>query len=292
MSQNPEIGKSILANGIATNYHDVGSGAPVLLIHGSGPGVSAWANWRLTIPALATARRVIAPDMVGFGFSERPAGIRYNLETWVAQAVGLLDALEFERADLVGNSFGGGLALALAIRHPQRVRRLVLMGAAGVSFPITAGLDAVWGYQPSFANMRKLLDIFAYDRNLVSDELAELRYKASIQPGFQESFETMFPAPRQSGVDSLVSSEQDIRGLPHETLVVHGREDQVLPLSNSLTLAQWIQRSQLHVFGRCGHWTQIEHATRFNQLVQNFLDEADAQAAAQVAASIVTPAAA
>lgn len=275
MSQNPEIGKSIVANGIATNYHDVGSGFPVLLIHGSGPGVSAWANWRLTIPALATARRVLAPDMVGFGFSERPLGIRYNLDTWVAQAIGFLDALQIEQADLVGNSFGGGLALALAIRHPQRVRRLVLMGAAGVSFPITAGLDAVWGYQPSIANMRALLDIFAFDRKLVSDELAELRFKASIQPGFQEAFQSMFPVPRQTRVDALASREEDIRALPHETLVVHGREDQVLPLQNSLTLAAWISRAQLHVFGRCGHWTQIEHATRFNLLVQNFLAEAD-----------------
>ena len=279
MQQNPEIGKSIVANGIVTNYHDVGTGFPVLLIHGSGPGVSAWANWRLTIPVLAAQRRVIAPDMVGFGYSERPAGVLYNMDTWVAQAVGLLDALKIEQADLVGNSFGGGLALALAIRHPKRVRRLVLMGSAGVSFPITEGLDAVWGYQPSIANMRKLLDIFAYDRTLMSDELAELRYKASILPGFQEAFESMFPAPRQNGVESLASREEDIRALPHETLVIHGREDKVLPLSNSLTLSAWIARSQLHVFGRCGHWTQIEHAARFTQLVGNFLAEADAEAA-------------
>lgn len=275
MQTNPEIGKTIVANGIATNYHDVGSGFPVLLIHGSGPGVSAWANWRLTMPALATERRVIAPDMVGFGYSQRPKGIRYCLDTWVAQAVGLLDALQIEQADLVGNSFGGGLALALAIRHPQRVRRLVLMGSAGISFPLTPGLDAVWGYQPSLAAMRGLLDIFAYDRSRVTDELAELRYQASIQPGFQEAFETMFPAPRQNGVEALASSEADIRALPHETLVIHGREDKVLPLSNAYTLAQWIERSQLHVFGRCGHWTQIEHADRFAQLVGNFLAEAD-----------------
>ena len=276
MTQNPEIGRSIVANGIHTNYHDVGTGFPVLLIHGSGPGVSAWANWRLTIPLLAAQRRVIAPDMVGFGYSQRPAGIAYTMDTWVAQAVGLLDALGIDQADLIGNSFGGGLALALAIRHPQRVRRLVLMGAAGVSFPITPALDAVWGYQPSIANMRKLLDIFAFDRTLMSDELAELRYKASIQPGFQEAFESMFPAPRQNGVESLASREEDIRALAHETLVVHGREDAVIPLSNSLTLAQWIGRAQLHVFGRCGHWTQIEHAARFAQLVENFLAEADA----------------
>ncbi len=272
----PEIANSIVAAGIRTNYHDVGSGFPLLMIHGSGPGVSAWANWRLVMPALAQQARVIAPDMVGFGFSERPAGQRYDMDTWVAQAVGLLDALGIERADLVGNSFGGALALALAIRHPQRVRRLVLMGSVGVPFAITEGLDAVWGYTPSFENMRRIMDYFAWDRSLVNDELAELRYQASIRPGFQESFSAMFPAPRQRWVDAMASPEAAIRALPHETLVIHGRDDRVIPLSTSLTLANWIARAQLHVFGRCGHWTQIEHASRFARLVGDFLAEAAA----------------
>jgi 2-hydroxymuconate-semialdehyde hydrolase len=273
---NPEIGRKVLAAGIATNLHDAGSGPPVLLIHGSGPGVSAWANWRLAIPELARRARVIAPDMVGFGFTERPSAPRYDMDTWVGQAVGVLDALQIARADLVGNSFGGALALALAIRHPQRVRRLVLMGSVGVSFPITPGLDAVWGYRPSFETMRGLLDLFAYDRRLVSDELARLRYDASVRPGFQESFAAMFPAPRQRWVDAMASREADIRRLPHETLVVHGREDRIIPLQNSLTLAQWIPRSQLHVYGQCGHWTQIEHAARFARLVGDFVAEAGA----------------
>ena len=275
---NPEIGRTIQAAGIATNYHDAGEakvspGGTALLIHGSGPGVSAWANWRLVIPELSKRCRVIAPDMVGFGFSERPAGIRYDMDTWVGQAVGLLDALGVEQTDLVGNSFGGALALAIAIRHPARVRRLVLMGSVGVPFPITQGLDDVWGYVPSLENMRRLLDIFAFNRALVTDELAQLRYEASIRPGFQESFSAMFPAPRQRWVDAMASAEADIRAIPHETLVIHGREDQVIPLSNSLTLAQWIPNAQLHVFGKCGHWTQIEHSARFNRLVGDFFTE-------------------
>jgi 2-hydroxymuconate-semialdehyde hydrolase len=200
------------------------------------------------------------------------------MAAWVQQAVDLLDALEIEQTDLVGNSFGGALALALAIAHPKRVRRLVLMGSVGVPFEITPGLDAVWGYTPSINNMRALLDIFAFSRALVTDELAELRYQASIQPGFQEAFAAMFPAPRQAWVDAMASPEAAIRALPHPTLVVHGREDRVIPLANSLTLARWIPQAQLHVFGQCGHWTQIEHAARFAQLVENFLAEADASA--------------
>ena len=242
--------------------------------------MSAWANWRLSIPVLAQQARVIAPDMVGFGFSDRPAGQRYGMDDWVAQAVGVLDALDVEVADVVGNSFGGALALALAIRHPRRVRRLVLMGSVGVPFAITPGLDAVWGYEPSLATMRSLLDVFAYDTRLATDELAKLRYEASIRPGFHESFAAMFPAPRQASVDAMCSAEADIRALPHETLVLHGREDRVIPLANSLTLAEWIPNSQLHVFGHCGHWTQIEHAARFNRLVGDFVAEADSAARA------------
>lgn len=268
---NPEIGQRIVAAGLDTNYHDVGSGFPVLMIHGSGPGVTAWANWRLAMPVLAARRRVIAPDMAGFGYTERKPGAVYSMDNWVAHAVGLLDALGIEQTDLVGNSFGGALALALAIRHPKRVRKLVLMGAVGVPFPITPGLDAVWGYEASLDNMRRIMDVFAYNRALITEELTELRYQASIRPGYQESFSAMFPAPRQQWVDAMVSPDEAIRGISQPTLIVHGRDDQVIPLANSYRLLELIDNAQLHVFGRCGHWTQIEHAADFSRLVNDFL---------------------
>ncbi|MFW1678120.1 alpha/beta fold hydrolase [Pontibacter sp. JAM-7] len=275
-ANNPELGQMIQAGGVQTNLHDLGAGHPVLLLHGSGPGVTAWANWRLVLPYLAETRRVLAPDLLGFGYTARPADNSYNMDRWVKHALDILDSLDIQRTDLIGNSFGGALALALTIRHPERVRRLVLMGSVGVPFEITTGLDQVWGYQPSIAAMKQMLDIFAYDRSLVTDELAELRYQASIRSGFQASFSAMFPAPRQRWVDAMASSEADIRTLPQETLIIHGRDDRVIPLQTSQTLHQWIERSQLHVFGRCGHWTQIEHTQRFNQLVAAFLGEADA----------------
>ena len=273
---NPELGRRIRTGTFESNLHDQGAGPPVLLIHGSGPGVSAWANWRLVMPELARRSRVVAPDMVGFGFTDRPAGQRYDMDTWVAQAIGVLDALDIARTDLVGNSFGGALALALTIRHPERVRRLVLMGSVGVKFPITPALDAVWGYTPSLDAMRSLMDFFAHDRRLVTDELTRLRFEASNRPGFQESYAAMFPAPRQRWVDAMASREEDIRRLQNETLVIHGREDQVIPLLTSTTLASWIPRAQLHVYPQCGHWTQIEHAARFARLVADFLGEAAA----------------
>ena len=271
-----EVAQSVVAGGIRTNYQDHGAGSPVLLIHGSGPGVTAFANWRLTIPSLAEHFRVIAPDMVGFGFTERPAGVRYEMNLWVTHLVSFLDALGIDKVDLVGNSFGGGLALAMAIRHPDRVGRMVLMGSAGLPFQITHGLDQVWGYRGTLEHMRELLDLFAYNRNLVNDDLAKLRYEASIRPGFQEAFSSMFPAPRQRWVDALSSPEEKITALTHETLIIHGREDQVIPLSSSYKLHSLIKNSQLHVFGCCGHWTQIEHADRFNQMLIQFFRESKA----------------
>lgn len=273
--QNPEVGLTIDADGIATNYHDMGEGdaTPVLLLHGSGPGVTAWANWRFNLPVLAQSRRVVAPDMVGFGYTERPEGVQYNLDNWVQHGIDFLNALGLHQVDVVGNSYGGALALAIAIRHPDRVRRLVLMGAAGVDFELTPGLDAVWGYTPSLEHMRELIKTFAFNQNLVSDELAELRYRASVRPGYQEAFSAMFPAPRQRWVDALASPEAAIRAVQQETLIIHGRDDVIVPPVTSEKLFKHIDRAQLHVFGRCGHWTQIEHADRFNTLVANFLNE-------------------
>ena len=273
MSATPEIGTSVVAAGIVTNLHDTGvdpGGGTVLLIHGSGPGVSAWANWRLTIPFLAERFRVIAPDMVGFGYTERSVPT-YDLATWTRHAVGVLDALEIDHAHVVGNSFGGSLALSLAIHHPGRVRRLGLMGAVGVPFDITPGLDAVWGYQPSVEAMAQLLQLFTATPIDNVDDLAELRYRASVQPGFQESFEAMFPAPRQRWVDAMAHRDEDIAGLTNPTIIFHGREDQIIPLSNSLRLFELLPDAQMHLFGQCGHWTQIEHADDFNRILADFL---------------------
>jgi len=271
--ENPEIGATADANGIKTNYLEAGKGDPVVLIHGSGPGVTSYANWRLVLPALAEDFRVLAPDMVGFGFSERPANIKYGVQTWADQVVGLMDTLELPTAHLVGNSFGGAIALRIATQHPDRVGKLVLMGSMGVPFPITEGLERVWGYEPSFENMRKVLDVFAYSRDLVNDELAEVRYRGSTQPGFQESFAAMFPAPRQRWVEAMCTPEDDIRRLPHRTLIVHGREDQVIPVQTSLRLMELIDNADLSVFSHCGHWSMIERTEDFNRNVSEFFSD-------------------
>jgi len=271
--QDPEIGKSVDVAGIATNYLEDGTGKDVVLIHGSGPGVTAFANWQMVIPRLAGSFRVVAPDIVGFGYTQRPADWAYNLDSWVRHIVGFLDSVGIGKARVVGNSFGGALSLALAARHPQRVERLVLMGSAGLEFPISEGLDAVWGYRPSRETMRSMMKYFAYDPSLITPELAESRYIASTRPGFQECYEALFPAPRQRHIAALATPEEDIRAIEAEVLIVHGRDDRIIPWDVSRRLHEILPRSQLHVFGQCGHWTQVEMNARFCRQVHDFFSE-------------------
>ncbi len=275
MSQsNPEVGKSIVTAGYRTNYHDQGSGAAVVMLHGSGAGVTGWANWRGQIPALAPAFRVVAPDLIGFGYTERPAGFRYTfMDSWVEQMLALLDALGIEKTHLVGNSFGGSLALALAVRAPARVGRMVLMGSGGVAAPVTPELEALWGYTPSAANMKKIMSLMAHNQSLVSDEIAEMRYRATLRPGVQEAFEQLFPPPRQRWLDAQIVSDDKLRAITQPVMVVHGREDRVVPPATSQRLFELIPNAQLHLFGQCGHWTMIEHRDRFNRLVADFFSE-------------------
>lgn len=270
-SSNPELGQTVSAEGIATNCLIAGEGDPVFLLHGSGPGVTAYANWRLLLPRLSPHYRVIAPDMVGFGYTDRPSDFPYSLDGWTRHLCGLMDAVGVSKAHFIGNSFGGALALALAARHPERVDRLILMGAAGLEFELTPGLDAVWGYRPSVGAMRSLMELFAFDQSLVSDEIVRSRYEASIRPGYQECYERLFPSPRQQHIGRLATPEAALERLPHRTLLIHGREDRIVPLGSSLRMAALIPNADLHVFSHCGHWTQVERHLAFGDLVMQFL---------------------
>jgi 2-hydroxymuconate-semialdehyde hydrolase len=271
---NPEIGNTVNVDGIATNYIEAGDAAkpPLILVHGSGPGVTAFANWRGVIPDLAAHFHCLAPDTLGFGYTDFPADIQgFSMERWVAHLIGFMDALGIGQAHFIGNSYGGALTLALAARHPDRVGRIVLMGSAGLNFTLTKGLERVWGYQPSLEAMRDLMTTFAYDPTLVKEEIVQSRYEASIRPGAQEAFSSLFPEPRQRWLKALSTDEDKLSALPHRALILHGREDVIVPLQSSLRFHELIPNSELHVFGHCGHWTQIEKRDRFLELVVPFL---------------------
>ena len=266
-----ETGSFVPAAGIHTHYHDAGSGDPVLFLHGSGPGVSAWANWRLALEPLAESLRVLAPDLVGFGLTARPETIRYSLRTWTDHVWSFLDALGLDTVSVVGNSLGGRIALQMAEDDQSRLDRLVLMGSPGVGMTLTPGLEALRGYEPSYAAMSDLLkNYFAVDPALITDDLVRIRYKASAAPGAHEAYRTMFFHPDHAG-SQLAITEEQARAVDVPTLLVHGREDLVVPLEVSLTMLRLMPRADLHVFSRCGHWTQIERSDEFNRVVSDFL---------------------
>lgn len=263
---------TVLEHGaFATNYHDEGTGPVVLLLHGSGPGVTAWANWRLVLPDLARDHRVIAPDIVGFGYTEMRDAATIDRRLWLEFLTSFLDGLGIDHATVVGNSFGGALALWLASEHPDRVEGLVLMGSVGSEFDLTPGLDAVWGYEPSLGAMTDLLDVFTYDASKLPVGLAEARFAASNRPGAADRYSSLFPAPRQRWIDALALGEERLRALRQPTLLVHGREDRVIPLESSIQLERQIDDAELHVFPHCGHWVQIERAKEFSDLVRTKL---------------------
>jgi pimeloyl-ACP methyl ester carboxylesterase len=266
-------GTFVTAGGIATHYHDAGQGDPVVLLHGSGPGVSAWANWQHTIPALAQTMRVLAFDLVGYGATERPGDIRYSLRSWTDHVWAFLDALGLDRVSVIGNSLGGRLALQMAEDDPGRLRRMVLMGSPGVGMTVTEGLKALRGYEPSPENMRALLTgYFAVDKSIITDDLVRIRYEASAAPGAHEAYRLMYFDPRHDG-SNLGITEEQARAVTVPALLVHGREDKVVPPEVSWTMLGLLPDADLHVFARCGHWTQIERADEFNALVADFLGD-------------------
>lgn len=265
-------GKSIRALDLDTNYHDAGTGSPVLLLHGSGPGVSAWTNWKNVLPMLSDEFRVVAPDMAGFGYTERKPEIAYDIKLWVKHLIAILDGLGLEKVSLLGNSFGGSLALAAAARFPDRFNRLVLMGTPCDKFAMTPGLRAGWFYTPSYENMREAMSHFPYDPALISEELVEDRYQTSMISGAQEGLRNLLAKPAEEG-DTILSGmpEAVVASIQHPTLVLHGREDRVIPVEMGLKLGRSMPNAEFHMFGKCGHWVQSECADAFLALTLRHL---------------------
>jgi 2-hydroxymuconate-semialdehyde hydrolase len=245
---------------------------PVLLLHGSGPGVTAAANWRPVIPVLSADRRVIAPDHLGFGGTATGEQRTYGRGAWTGHALALLDTLGVSTVDIIGNSMGGAIALSLAATRPAAVRRIVLMGSMGVAMALPPGLDTVWGYTPGMEQMRQVIGLFAHDPGLITDELVEMRYQASLSPPVRASWQAMFPQPRQRWVDDLALSGAELAAISAPVLMVHGRDDRVVPWQvSSAQLLDLLPDSRLHVLAGCGHWTMIEKTAEFLAVVQPFL---------------------
>jgi 4,5:9,10-diseco-3-hydroxy-5,9,17-trioxoandrosta-1(10),2-diene-4-oate hydrolase len=262
------------------HYHEAGTGTPVVLLHGGGPGASAWSNFGRNVPVFAERFRTLAIDQPGYGRSVTgPATSHYF--TFAAEAVvAVLDALGLERVHLVGNSLGGGTAVRFALRYPERAGRLVLMGPGGLSLNVfssdpTEGVKRLMEFGappgPSREKLAAFLKTLVFNQKLITDELIEERYATASDPAALRAMASMgatFRDPRTFEDGMLWREAHRLR---NEVLLVWGREDRVNPLDGALVALKLIRKARLHVFGGCGHWAQLEKFDEFNQLAIGFL---------------------
>jgi 2-hydroxy-6-oxonona-2,4-dienedioate hydrolase len=258
-------------------YHDVGEGPTVVLLHGSGPGATAWSNFGPNIQALATRFRVLAIDMPGWGGSH-PARVRERDHP--ATLAEILDALGVERAAVVGNSMGAVTALAFAARHPARVTHVVTMGAAMVGQQMmfgpadgpSEGLKVLFqAYrEPSPANMARLVDVMTFGLSAVTEDVAIERASNAVK--YAQHREN-FVADLDEHLPIILkpATPVEIAGIAAPVLLIHGRDDRVLNVEHSLRLVSAIADARLVIINRCGHWVQLEHAAEFNRVVASFI---------------------
>ena len=275
--------RKVDVGGFELHYHLAGpEGAPaVVMLHGGGPGASAWSNFGRNLPVFARRFRVIAVDQPGFGHSDKPE-IEGQFFTFSADALlRLLDELGIEQAHLVGNSLGGGTAVRFALRHGRRAGRLALMAPGGLNLGVfspdpTEGIKKLYAFAappgPSKEKLAEFLRTLVFDPSLVTDELVEERFRVAADPESLRAMASMgrsFTRPETFEAGMLWREAYQIR---QRTLLVWGREDRVNPLDGALVALKLIPRAELHVFSRCGHWAQLERFDEFNRLVGDFLE--------------------
>jgi 2-hydroxymuconate-semialdehyde hydrolase len=253
------------------------SNETLLFLHGSGPGATGLSNWERIITDLGESYHCIAPDMIGFGDSSHPLdpplGMGPFNDLRAEALLGLLDALALDHVHLIGNSMGGQLALLMTLAAPDRIDKLLLMGSGGApTTTVSPGLQHLRDFyaDPTAESLRGLLTEFVYDLEplagkieaVVADRMTYIErddvtrsHRASFTPG----------APRR------IFSPEELSGITNDTLVVHGREDRIIPLEASIYFADNLPNANLFVIGRCGHWTQIEHAETFETLLDRFI---------------------
>jgi 4,5:9,10-diseco-3-hydroxy-5,9,17-trioxoandrosta-1(10),2-diene-4-oate hydrolase len=231
------------------------------------------------MPVIAKRFRVVMMDLPGYGQSAaRP--ITGHFFTVAADALaGLLDELGIGKVHLIGNSLGGGTALRFALNYPDRAGRLVLMGPGGLTLNVlapdpTEGVRRLMDFGappgPNRDKMTAFLRTMVHDQRLVTDELIDERFAVASQPAALAAMVAMggsfFGEYAEDGM-----LWREAHRLGHEVLLIWGREDRVNPLDGALIALKQLRRAQLHVFGGCGHWAQVEKFDEFNELTIRFL---------------------
>jgi 2-hydroxy-6-oxonona-2,4-dienedioate hydrolase len=260
------------------HYNDTGGSGPVvIMMHGSGPGASGWSNFHRNVDAFVNAGfRVILPDSPGWNKSD-PIVVRTGSRGAINAAAvkGLMDVLKIDKAHLVGNSMGGVNALNFALAYPERLAKMVIMGGGGVGQSLFVpmppeGIKLIQALyrEPTVENLHRMLNVFVYDAKALTPELIQGRFDNMMkQREHLENFVTSIDTnPRQ-----FPDLSPRLGEIAAPTLVTWGRDDRFVPLDSGLRLVWGLQDAEMHVFSKCGHWAQWEHADKFNRLVTAFL---------------------
>jgi 4,5:9,10-diseco-3-hydroxy-5,9,17-trioxoandrosta-1(10),2-diene-4-oate hydrolase len=258
------------------HYNEAGEGQPLLLLHGSGPGVSGWSNFSGNFPVFARSFRTIVMDMPGFGRSDLVQLDRPYPRVAAEAVIRLLDCAGVERAHLLGNSMGGYVALETALAHPDRVARLVLMGPGGLAANLLApeqseGARRLGDFmsRPSRETMSAWVDTMVANRSVVDDALIEERLAKALEPGAMESAMAIFMSLLQHPEEVPLWAR--LSGVKAPVLVTWGRDDRMVPFDGALFGFRRLPNAELHVFSGCGHWAQVERKDEFERLVVEFL---------------------
>ena len=261
------------------HYNDAGQGAEtVVMLHGSGPGASGWANFNRNVQPLVDAGyRVVLMDCPGWSKSDPIVNTGSRSDLNADTLAGLLDVLQIERVHLIGNSMGGHSAVAFALKHPQRVGKLVLMGGGTggpsqfVPMP-TEGIKLIGTLyrDPTIDNLKRMMNVFVYDASSLTDALYQARLDNMLnRRDHLENFVKSSAAnPKQ-----FPDYGHRLGEIAAPALVIWGRDDRFVPMDVGLRLVWGLQNAEFHVFSRCGHWAQWEHADKFNRMVRDFLAE-------------------
>lgn len=270
--------RSVTVDGLNIHYEEAGAGPALIFVHGGGPGSSGLSNFSRNIDAFADRYRVIAIDLPGYGQSTKLRVTEPLFGFYARIMAGFIDALGLGKAHLVGNSLGGAASLKTALAYPDKVDRLVLMGPGGgyslFEKQPSDGIKALLTFYeppgPSLERLRQFLNYLVYDPSSVSDALLEERLARATDPETAE-FMPLRIGPNMAPLGEDLWRERLDR-LPHETLIIWGREDRVNPLDQSLILMRQIPKARLLVMPQCGHWAQWEKAEEFNRSLAAFLE--------------------
>jgi 4,5:9,10-diseco-3-hydroxy-5,9,17-trioxoandrosta-1(10),2-diene-4-oate hydrolase len=269
----PEGKYADVGDGITMHYHDSKEGpkGTVLFIHGSGPGASGWSNFKGNYPFLAErGYRAIVPDTMGYGYSTKPETGTFDLDQVAAQYERLLQALEIERATVIGNSQGGAIAIALALSYPALVERLVLMAPGGLEDRetymqmegIKAMIRVLYKEGITRETMRKVFELQLHDPSKITDEIIEERYQVA-QTQHKDNIARI----------QVANQAERLSEIQCPVLCFWGVNDKFCPVSGASKIASRCARSRTLLIADCGHWVMVEYPKLFNGLTLKFIDD-------------------